>query len=100
MTSRASPLFLEKTHGGLYPFMKFLLVAEISAKMYCLCREIFLCLNSTAQLKVELVGQVNSVQVGSIRRHENQVQCTEKWVQFFRSSESEQKMNKLRFGST
>jgi hypothetical protein len=57
--------------------------------------EIFLCLKSAAQLKVEL-----TVQVDSIRRHENQVQYAENWVQLIRASESKQKMNKLRFGFT
>jgi hypothetical protein len=62
--------------------------------------EIFLCLNSISQLKVELTAQVHYVWAGSIRTHENQVHCVEKWVQFSWSSGSKQKINELRFGFT
>jgi hypothetical protein len=55
--------------------------------------EIFLCLCSADQLKVEPTGQVTFTCPVPGRfhkiRHKIKVNCTEKWIQFFRSSENE-----------
>jgi hypothetical protein len=79
-------------HDGLSPITQWSFRCCQSPQICTAFEEIFLWLNSADQLKVEPSGQVTftcPVPVGSIRQDKVQVNCTEKWIQCFRSSENE-----------
>jgi hypothetical protein len=79
----------EKTEG-IFAFTQWPFRCCQSPQICTACAEIFLCLNSSDQLNVERTQQVAftcPVPVGSIRQ--DMENCTEKWIQFFRSSENE-----------